>query len=265
MRCIRHEFLHHALNLRELVHEAFLVVQTTCSIDEDDICTVCNRAVQSIESHAGRVATHLLFHNRHPYPFGPDAYLLDCSGAERISCSKHDFQAGLLKLIGEFAYCCGLAHTIHAHDKNDIRPLVGRNLETFSIVCVVFREQLCDFIAKNIVKFVSCDVLVSLHSSLDALDNVEGCIYAYVACNKDFLQVVKHLVIHLRLACNGTCQFAKETFLRLLKPLVERFLLLFAKEIKESHVFLCLVISGTKIAKKAQSIAKITEILVFIK
>ena len=258
MRCIRHKFLHNALNLRKLVHQAFLVVQTACSIDENDICVVCNCAVECIESHTGWVAAHLLLDDWNANPFAPNTYLLNCSSTECVGCSKHDLQASFLELIGELAYSCGLAHTIHAYNKDNIRSLIGRDLETFSIVCIVFRKQLCDFIAKNVVELVSRDVLVSFNSSLDALDNVEGRIHAYITCNEDFLKVVEHLVIYLRLACNGTRQFAEETFLRLLKPLIERFLLLFGKEIKESHIFLCLVISRANIAKKAQSIANNT-------
>ena len=236
VRRIGHELLHHALNLRKLVHEAFLVVQTARSIDEDDVGSAGNCAVQRIEGHAGWVAAHLLLHDRYPYPFGPDAYLLDSSGAERISCSKHDLQASLFELIGELADSGRLAHAVHADDEDDIRPLVCRNLKALGVVGVVFREQLCDFIAKNVVQLAGGDVLVARHSFLDSLDDVEGRLNAHIARHEHFLEVVEHLIIHLRLACDGTRQFAEETFLRLLEPLVERFLLLFGKEIKESHL-----------------------------
>ena len=140
MRSIGHEFLHDALYLGELVHQALLVMQAACGIDEDYIHPVGDSAVQCVVSHAGRVASHLLLYDGHTDSLAPDAYLLHSSSTEGVGSSQTDFQTCLLELIGQFADGCRLAHTVYANHKNDVGTLVFRNLKSLGIVCVIFRE-----------------------------------------------------------------------------------------------------------------------------
>ena len=51
MRSVRDKFLHYVSHLGELVHEAFLVVQTACGIDYYNISVVSYRALECVESH----------------------------------------------------------------------------------------------------------------------------------------------------------------------------------------------------------------------
>ena len=112
--------LHHTLYLGEFVHESLLVVQSAGSIYQHHIGIVGQGACQSVKCHAGRIAAHVLLDYRHTHTFAPDAQLLHGSSAEGIGSSQIHLQSCFLELIGQFAYCGGLAHSVHSHHHHHV-------------------------------------------------------------------------------------------------------------------------------------------------
>lgn len=72
--------------------------------------------------------THLLLDHGHAHTFAPDADLLHGGGTEGVGGAKIDLLAGFLKLVCELSNGCGLAHAVHADDKDDVRGVVGGQL-----------------------------------------------------------------------------------------------------------------------------------------
>ena len=97
-------------------------------VDEHHVGTVGLGRGDGVESHRRRVGTHLLLDHGHAHTFAPDADLLHGGGTEGVGGTKIDLLAGFLKLVCELSNGCGLAHAVHADDKDDVRSVVGGQL-----------------------------------------------------------------------------------------------------------------------------------------
>src|SRR5574344_996311 len=120
MRCIRNDLLHDVLNLCKLIHEVYLVMKSSCSVNNDNICIVGNSRTKGIESNRGRVSAHSLFYNRYSYSSSPYVKLLNGSSAECICSAKVHLLTCFLELVSQFSYCSSLAYTVYANHHYDI-------------------------------------------------------------------------------------------------------------------------------------------------
>ena len=212
-------------------------MQTSCRIDEHHISIVGNGGTDGIVGNGCRIATHLLFHDRHTYTFAPYTQLLNGSSTEGVGSAKIDFLACLLELIGQLTNRGRLTHTIHTNHQNHVWLMVRRQLESLSIFCVVLRQEIRNLFAQNAIEFGGIYIFVTSHSSLDFLDNLQSCIYAHIRGDQHLLQIVQHLVVHLRLPCYCTGNLSEHTLFGLRQSVVQRFLLFLSKYIiKESHI-----------------------------
>lgn len=121
MRSVGHYLLHHTLDLRQLVHQIDLIVQTSGCIDDHDIDAVSHGRTDCVISHRSRIATHLLLDDRHSYSLGPDLQLLYGRSTEGIGSPEHDALACLTKAMCQFADGSGLAYAVYAHYHDYIR------------------------------------------------------------------------------------------------------------------------------------------------
>lgn len=94
--CFGQHLLHNILYLLQLVHQAHLVMQTSCGVDDYDVGAISLSRRQGVESYRGRVGTHLLLHNGHTYALAPDANLLYGSGTEGVGSSQNNLLSSLL-------------------------------------------------------------------------------------------------------------------------------------------------------------------------
>ncbi len=131
----------------------------------------------------------------------------------------------------------GLAHAVDADNHYHIRLFAGRR-HKFARACavVVLGKHIADFFAKQVVEFVHVDIFVAGHSCLYAVYDFEGRLGPDVAGYKNFLELVKKIVVDGAAAGKCATQFAEYTFFCLLQAPVEVLLFILAEEIKKSHV-----------------------------
>ena len=168
-----------------------------------------------------------MLHNRDAYPFGPDLELADGSGTEGVGSTEHDFLACLLEVVGQFTDGGGLAHAVYANDHDDIRLLVGRDVEGGAIARLVLLEKTHDLLFQDGVELAGAHIFVTRHARLYAINNLKGGLHTHVGGDENLLEVVEHLVINGRLAYDGFGDAGEDAGLGLFKPFVEFFLLFF--------------------------------------
>ena len=221
-------------------------MQTTCRIYQHHVGTVSLSRRQRIESHRGRVGTHLLLHHRHAYAFAPDAQLLYGSSTESISGTQIHLLAGLLELPSQLSDGGRLAHTIHTDYQYDIGLMIARQIPVIVIVRIVLRQQRSNLVTQDSVQLRCRHILIARHALLNAFDDFQRGLHTDVRGDEHLLQVIQHIVIHLRLASHSTCQLVEHTGLSLLQTFVQCFLFILVEKTKNSHTFFLLLRKGTK-------------------
>ena len=120
------------------------------------------------------------------------------------------------------------------------------------IHCVVLCQQSGNLLTQNGIQFTCRHIFVACHALLNALNDSQRSVHANITCNEHLLQVVQHVVIHLRFTGDGTCQLVKDTSFCLLQTLVQRlFFFLLTKKIKQSHIEY--VLRSAKVLRKNDS------------
>ena len=107
--------------------------------------------------------------------------------------------------------------------------MVGREIPIIVILSMVFAQKRRNLVAKNSIELRSRNILIASHTLLDTLNDFQGGINSDIAGDKDFFEVVEHIVVNFRLTSNSTCQLRKNTLLGLLKTLIESLLLFLVK------------------------------------
>ena len=128
-------------------------MQSAGSVDNHDIRIISLSRSNRVVCHRSRVRTHLLFHDRHAYPFAPYHNLLYSSGTESVGSAEIHFLSRSLELVGKLADCRRLAHTIHANHKDDVWTMVGREIPVVKVCRVVLFKQSHYLLLQNIVQF----------------------------------------------------------------------------------------------------------------
>ena len=116
MGCIGYHFVHHALDLGELLHEVDFIVQATSGIDDHDIGALCFGRLQRIKSHTCRVGTHALLYDRNANAVGPNDELVYGSCSKGVGGTQNYLESGLFHLVSKFANGSGFAYAIDAHN-----------------------------------------------------------------------------------------------------------------------------------------------------
>ena len=236
IRCIRKYFFHHLLDFLQLVHQSHLIVQTTCRINQHHISTIGLGTLQGIESHRGRVTTHLLLHHRHTYALTPDAQLLHGSGTEGVSSTQINLLASLLKLPSQLSDGRGLTHSIHAHYQDDVGFMITGQVPVIVIIRIILCQQGCYLITQDGIQFTGGHIFIASHALFDTLDNLQRGFYTHIRGNQYFLQVVQHIVIHLRFASYSTSQLIEHTGLGFLQTFIQCFLFFLIKKTENTHI-----------------------------
>ena len=91
-------------------------MQTASRIDQYHVSTIGFGALERVESHRGRIATHLLLHHGHAHSLAPDADLLHSGCTERVGGTQIDLLTSLLELPGQFSDRGCLSHAVDADD-----------------------------------------------------------------------------------------------------------------------------------------------------
>ena len=105
--------------------------------------------------------------------------MLDSSGPEGVSCSDHHLLAHRLVSCGKLADGGGLANSVHTDNHHDKRLL--RKVERFFCRCsAIDIEKDADFFTKELHQFVVCEILVSLDTGLQAVNDLQSRFHADV-------------------------------------------------------------------------------------
>ena len=179
-------------------------MQTAGCIYQHHIHIIGYSTVQRIVSHAGRITTHILLHHGNAYPFAPDNQLFYGSSTEGIGSTKHHLVASLLKLVGQLTNGGSLTHTIHTHHHNNVWFFTFREFKSLGIIGIIFCQQLRDLIAQDVIQFAGRNILVSGHTLLYTLYNIQCGLYAHITGHQHLLQVIQDIIIHLGFTCNGS-------------------------------------------------------------
>ena len=252
MRGAGHDLLHRALDFRELVHQALLVVKASGRVDNHDVHVAGHGGRQRVVGHGGGVGAEFLLDYGHIGTPAPFVKLLDGGGAECVRGSEHDLEAGLGVHVRQLAYGGGLADAVDADDHDYVRPGVANVGVIF-----VLGEHIADFLAQQLVELVHVDVLVARGAVLDAVDDFQCRFGTYVAGYEDFLQLVEKVVVDGAAGGEHAADFAEDAFLGLFKTAVEGFLaflsLLFVlfEEVEKAHWICVFIFLTTKVQKKS--------------
>ena len=204
-------------------------MQTPSRINKHHIGPVGFCTLQGIEGHRSRVSPHLLFYDRHPHTVAPYLNLFNRSRPKRVGRTQIHFLASLLKLVGQFSYRGGFAHTIHSHNQNDIGFAVGRQLPIFTSIGMVFGQERRYLLSQHTVEFRSRHIFVSCHALFNTFYDFQGCVDAHIGGYQHLFQVVQHIVVNFRLARYGPRNLLKYALLGFFQSLVECFLFLLAE------------------------------------
>ena len=125
------EFLQHAGDLAQLVHQSALRMQATGGIGDQHIGAARARCLQRIENHAGRIGILALRYHRDLVAFAPGLELLDGGGAEGVAGGEDHLVAFVAIAAGELADGGGLADAVDADGKDDERLAASDNQRCF--------------------------------------------------------------------------------------------------------------------------------------
>lgn len=224
---VGYHFLHHVLYLGQLVHQSHLVVQTSGRVYDDDISLVGYRRTQRIKSDRSRVGPHLLFDDRHSYPFTPYHQLFHGSGTEGVGGTQHHRFPGLLELVGQFTDGGSFSHSVHTHHHDDIRFLGDGSFKVVHVTGIVLSQQAGNFVTQNVVQFLRIHVFLGRSSFFDAFNDFQRSVYADIRCDEHLLQIIQHFVVHFRFTGDGTGYLAEHALFGFGQPLVQRLFFLF--------------------------------------
>ena len=202
-------------------------MQTAGGVDDDHVGILGHGRLHRVESHGSGVSALTLLHNRNSYPISPDLELTDGGGTEGVRSTQHDLLASVLEVVGQLADGGCLAHAVHTHNHDDIRLLVGRDVEGGAVARLVLLEQAHDLLFQYGIELAGAHVFVAGHARLYALDNLQGGLDAHVGGDEDLLKVVEHLVVDGRLANDGFGNAGEDAGLGLFKSFIEVFLVFY--------------------------------------
>ena len=232
-------------------------MQTSGGVYDDDIDIVGDGALQGVEGHRRGVGADLLLHHGHVGAPAPLLKLLYGGGTESVGGAEHHLVSGTLELGGHLADGGCLAHAVDSHHHYHVGTVSGGDGEIFlrRDLGVVLGKHLGYFLAQQVVELGRADIFVARHTLLETLDDAQCRVDADIRGHEDFLKLVEHVVIDLRLSGYGMRDAVEKAAFGLFKPLVESLFLLLRvlltrKYIEKSHIMLLLSVGiGWRVIK----------------
>ncbi len=112
---------HDAFDLPQLLHQVLLRMETTGSIDENEIRADAEPSFHRRVRHGRRVGALLVAYYLCFGTIGPDRQLIICCRAEGVGCSDDDTLAVGAGLCGKFPDRCRFPNAVHTDDKRHSR------------------------------------------------------------------------------------------------------------------------------------------------
>ena len=101
---------------------------------------------------------------------------------------------------------------------------------------IIFCQQRSNLVAQYSVQFTGRDILVACYALFYTLNDFQRGLHTYIGGYQHLLQVVEHVVVHLRLTCNSPCQLVEHAALCLLQTFIQRLFLFFIKKSENTHL-----------------------------
>ena len=177
-----------AVDLGKLVHQVLLVMQTSCSIDDQHIGVTALCGADCIINDRCGIGTFVMADKLDTDTVSPDCDLVDCGGTECVCGGKDNFFAILFEQICDFGNGGGLADTVDADDEDNGRG--GGQIQRFALT---------DHFGKN---FHQCETrilrlrdLVAADCLLQRFQNLLGCADTNVGGDQNLFQLLIQIVI----------------------------------------------------------------------
>jgi hypothetical protein len=123
------DFLDHADDLAQLIHEIGPILEPPRGVDDQQIHTPFLGFDQGVIGETRRIGARRPRHYRAPHALAPEFQLADAGGAERIARGKHHRRAGVRVKLGELTDGRRLAGAVDAANQQNVRFLGGIDLE----------------------------------------------------------------------------------------------------------------------------------------
>ena len=148
--------------------------------------------------------------------------------------------AFVLQFLCQLADGGSLAHAVDADNQHHIRLARFRTSDVAGgQTMVVLGKQGLYLLAKHPVELGRAQIFLTPDTLLDATDDFDGRVYAYVRGDKHVLQIVKHILVDSRLAHHHAGNLVEKVALGLLQAFVKHFLLfLVFQKVEQSHLIL---------------------------
>ena len=153
------------VDLAELCHEVFLVVDTARGVADDDVRAAIHARMDGVEHDSGRVGTLIVFDHVDACAVRPDLQLVDRRSTERVRRTEDDLASGGLEVVGHFTDGRGLADTVDADDQDDGRG--GQEVDG-----LVLAEHVGDDLLDDLTNFGRVGNAGGLHPLLRLFDNL---------------------------------------------------------------------------------------------
>ena len=170
-----------AADLRKLLHQVRLRVQSAGGVDDDDVTTTCLARLDSVEGDRCGIRATRRSDEIGSGAIRPDLQLLVGGGPEGVRCGNDDRASMLPQPVSEFADRRRLPGSIHTHDEDDARDRGNREPTV-----AVWRNELRDHLLEHVEKLGFAPGL----PLLQATDDLDGRRDADVGLDQCFLDAL---------------------------------------------------------------------------
>ena len=190
MRSFRNFALNNAVNFFQLVHQVSLVMQSSCSINKEDICLTRNRCLHSVKDNCRRISTFCMADNVAMRTLAPNLQLLACRSAEGIACCQNNLVFEQSEVICQLADSSSLAYTVNANNKNNRR--LGTDTCTLAAVC----QHFCHIFFQERYNILGTADFFLLRCFTHCVDQLFGSFYAYVRRQQNHFQLIEKIIVN---------------------------------------------------------------------
>ena len=151
MRCFWHNTFDDTTNLFQLSHEVILILQTTSSINHENIDTFSYSTFHAIKYDTGWVSFFRSSHHWNVHTTAPFSKLGYCPCTEGICRNQHDLLTCLFVAMCEFSDRSCFPNTINTNKEHDCQAIL--EVDAFIVVTILFiklNQFLNDDMAKNV-------------------------------------------------------------------------------------------------------------------
>ena len=195
MRRARHDAVHHASDFGQFLHQAALVVQAPCGIDDDHFGIASHGGFQGVEGYGCRVRAHVLGDNVYAGAFRPNLQLINGRCAKGIRCTEQHALPCLLVTPSQFADGRSLTDAVDTDDHDDAGLAGGRFIGGGGTLCILGKQP-ADLLAQHRVQFLNLCIRFKASALAQTVEDFHGGVHPHIGRDQCFFQVIHQLLVH---------------------------------------------------------------------